>query len=350
MDIFLVADDFGESECLEKIANAFHKRGHTTTKFLGFGKKLVLTDSVLRQALKANILLASISGDSEMERHLTSVVRQHTNMPVVVYSINKYAFRNEKATALREIADVLLVSSEDEIPEARTLFSNAKKIEAIGNIMHEDYYPALSRFESRKIAGVSEEQKLIFVPGDKCIGINWPLFYSVIEAAHCITVQIHTPVVSLGIHPGDATYRREIYSDLVKYSRGVPVKIYTRDVLNSSILVTACDLLVTACSSLAVAAAFQRKPIIGFFFENMLAEYEDVYGTFKWEPAENESALVVRSGSIDSLSRAMHSLLLPHSSDSRYMKKKQEDNYPAPPALGSTAKKAVDIILQTIVR
>ncbi|MDO8676927.1 MAG: hypothetical protein Q7K16_04795 [Candidatus Azambacteria bacterium] len=342
--VFLVANDFGESVCIEKIGAELKNQGYEIIEVLGKGKNLVLTDEMVGRALSADLVVTAISEFNEMEVRLAVAVRNAMpNMPIVVYAPGRYAFRNKGATLLRSIADLLLVGNKDEVVEARMLYSKAK-VAAIGNMLHEDFYPTLSVAEARQKAMVRDDQKLIFVPGDKRFGINWPLFHSVVEACHRESVQKHNPVVAIGIHPGDNTYKPDTYQDLVKFSRKVPVKIFTRDVLPSSILVTACDLLVTAVSTLATAAAFQRKPVIGFYFENLVADLEMAQDgrPFNWEPERDGSAEVVREGSIDRLATSIEELLTPKGF--KTMRGLQEYHYPSPPAPGSTAKKAVELI------
>ena len=343
--VFLIANDYGESRCLESISKELKERGYQTTDFFGFGKAhLVLTDEVVQQALKTDLLVTAISEYNKTEVELAVVVRkQNPSMPSAVYAPGRYAFRNAGAVPLRDMANFLFIGNNDELKEAVNTYLLAR-VSAVGNILHEEFHPAMSVEEARQKAGVENSQKLIFVPGDKRLGINWPLFHSVIEAAHRNIVKKFSPLVAIGIHPGDNTYKPELYEDANKFSRDVPVKIFTRDVLSSSVLVTACDLMVTAVSSLATAAAFQRKPVIGFYFENLLIELERAQEgrKFEWEPERDMVAEVVRYGSVDLLAEAIARLLTPHGF--RAMKALQEYHYPSPPVHGSTAKKIVDIL------
>ena len=315
-----------------------------TVEVFGKGKNLALTEEMVQQALKADIFVTAISEFNETEVALAKAVRsQKPRMSIAVYAPGRYAFRNKGAVSLRGIADLLLIGNKDEVTEAKTLYPRAAQVAAVGNVLHENFYPELSMAEARKKAGVGDNQKLIFVPGDKRLGINWPLFHSVIEAAHRACVQRYSPMVAICIHSGDPN-PIEIYRDAEKYSRRVPVKFFTRDILISAVLVTACDLMVTAVSSLATAAAFQRKPVIGFYFENLTADLEMAQDgrPFLWEPEGHKAAEVVRGGSVDLLAETINRLLSPNGF--RKMRKRQETAYPKPPVPGSTAKKAVDFI------
>src|SRR3989338_368518 len=344
MHFFLIANDYGESLCLDSISSELKQREHTTIEVFGRGKNLALTEKIVQQALDADVFITAISEFNEAEVALAkNVWNQKPCMPTVVYAPGRYAFRNKGATSLRGITDLLLVGNTDEVEEAKTLYPRAAQVAAVGNVLHENFYPELSMAEARKKIGVGDNQKLIFVPGDKRLGINWPLFHSVIEAAHRACVQRHSPMVAIGIHPGDQ-YPIDMYHDAEKDSRNVPVKIFMRDILTSAILVTACDLMVTAVSSLATMAAFQRKPIIGFYFENLLADAEDAQGgkPLECELESNKAAEVVRGGSVDLLAETISRLLSPNGF--RKMRRHQKIAYPEAPIPGSTAKKAVDII------
>ena len=342
---FLVANDFGESACIEKIDAELKNQGYETVKVLGKGKNLTLTYEMVKQASEAGILITAISEFHETEVKLAVAVRKaRPDMPIVVYAPGWYAFRIKGAIALRGIADLLLVSNQREVSEAETLYPRAKKVAAVGNLLHEEFYPSCSVAEARQKAVVENDRALIFIPGDKGPRINLPLFESVVAAAHRERIQKHKPVVAIGIHPGDNTYLPDMYQNLS--DKDVPVKIFTRDILPSATLVLACDLLVTALSTLAVAAAFQRKPVIGFYCENLLADTEAVQGSrvINWELENNGAALVVHKESVDLLEKTMAVLLQTNSLPAKQMKINQMQNYPEPPVPGSTAKKAVELI------
>lgn len=241
----------------------------------------------------------------------------------------------------------MLISNGSEIKTTQELYPNSR-VKAIGNILYEDFAPTCSIDEARQIVEnfqLVENRKIIFVPGDKAPSVNWPLFHSVIEAMHRGQILEYSPTIAIGLHPGttpteeDAERETKFYYDTVRFSRKVPVQIFTKFTVPASVLVTACDLLITACSTLAINAIYQRKPVIGFNFELMIADIE-----FEWEPEINGAAYVVRKGSIDNLAIKINELLSPQSLRLKLMREKQEEYYPTTPAPGSTAKKAVDLI------
>lgn len=351
MKVFLIANDAGESKCIESINYELLKRSHETFIVCGNGKHLILNQTDISAALWSDIVLSTISNDNKAEIGIAQAARkQDPRKPIVVYAPGSYAFQLKGTEPLRDIVDLLLISNENEVAEAHALYSNAR-VKAIGNILYEEFAPTCSVEESRQIVGFAENKKIIFVPGNKAPSVNWPLFHSVVEATHRREILKHSPIIAIGLHPSttpteeDAERETKFYHDAVRFSRKVPVQIFTKFIMPSSILVTACDLLITACSTLAINAIYQRKPVIGFNFELMLADIEVNAGKkFEWKPEINGAADVIRRGSIDNLAIKIDELLWHKSTRLKLMQEKQKIHYPEPPNPGSTAKKAVDLI------
>ncbi|HEY4521718.1 MAG TPA: hypothetical protein VJH05_01095 [Candidatus Paceibacterota bacterium] len=358
MRAFLIANDAGESLCLQSIHKELLKRKNETFSIFGNGRHLKINQSDIAAMLWADVFIATISNDNEAEVGLAQIAREkNPNTHIVIYAPGSYAFQLKGTEPLREIVNLLLISNEEEVKKAQALYPNTR-VESIGNILYEkDAVPTLTTEDAQKIVGFIENRKFIFVPGDKTESVNWPLFHSVIEAAHQKQVLQHYPAITIGLHPGTtptietAVKEIEIYRDIEKFSRKVPVKIFTKFSVPSSVLVTACDLMVTARSSLAVHAIYQRKPVIGLFFELMLANTEiGANKQFEWEPGIKKAARVIRNGSIEQLGTEMNQLLAYDSPILYEMRQNQQKNYPEPPKLGSIAKKAVDLIEQLLIQ
>src|SRR3989344_3981919 len=200
MKVLLVANDAGESQCLENINNELLKRGYETYCIFGDGRHLTINQSDIGAVLWADIFIATISNNNEAEVGLAQMVHEkNSNTPIVIYTPGSYAFQLKGTEPLRNIVNLLLVSNDDEIEKARKLYPNAR-VEAIGNILYEEFAPACSIDEARQIIGFAENRKIIFVPGDNkdWCWINWFLFQSVIQAAYRFLELC--PMVVIGLH------------------------------------------------------------------------------------------------------------------------------------------------------
>ncbi|MEK7585309.1 MAG: hypothetical protein AAB455_02265 [Patescibacteria group bacterium] len=345
--IAVVAADYGESRCVGSVSAELNARGHECKELLGHGKPMLVDGGIIDRLLEGQgLLLVAISENDEMEVAIAKRANEK-GIPVAIYAPGNGAYSKTSAAPLRDFASLLLLGNKADEEGAKGLFPQAE-VFVVGNVLHEDGYPAVSREESRQMLGVAEDEKVIFVPSDKRLGINWPLFHSVIEACHRGQVLEHKPVIVFGLHPGDPN-SITCYTEAATFSRKVLVLVKAKQDMPGTQIVPGCDLMVTACSTLAEVAAYQRKPVIGFFFESLLADIEGQRGDqpFVWNLEENGAAVVVRRGSIDDLSQKIDELLTSRESHlwrHLHMRKNQERHYPTPPEPGSTAKRAADVI------
>ncbi|MBI2466106.1 MAG: hypothetical protein HYV66_02680 [Candidatus Sungbacteria bacterium] len=212
--IALVAADFGESKCLASISRELRQRRHETIEWFGYGNGLVPHPGLV-ESVTTNIdwLLLALSENNQEEAVLAQKAAAE-KIPIAVYAPGKNTYRLRSAAPLRPLTNLLFGHAE-ELDATAILFVNAKVVPA-GNILHEDFYSPYSRETARAKLKMSDGQNLIFVPGDKRRGINWPLFHSVIEAAHRPEVQTHKPMVAIGLHPGDPD-PKESYGELARF-------------------------------------------------------------------------------------------------------------------------------------
>lgn len=335
--IGIAAVDYGESECLKKVALELKARNHQTFEWFGQGRGIMPNKEDVSMVTDGkDVVIVAISEANENEIAIANQARQ-LNVSVVVYAPGDRAYSKTSAIPLREFCSLLLLGKKADEAEAKRLFPNSQVL-TVGNVLHEDGYPVINRVESRRLLGVTDDEKVIFVPGDKSLGVNWPLFRLVIVACHDPKVLNQKPTVVIGIHPGDLNSKN--YTELTRYQK-VRVSIKTQEELSGIKIIPGCDLLITTGSTLAQVAVYQHKPVIGFLFENLLID-DQREGPIIWDLEEKGVAKMVRDGSIRDLTTSIHHLL--SEGGCHDLEAAQTLNYSTPPEPGTTAKRVADVI------
>lgn len=318
--------------CLQSIAVKLRLLGHKVEELLGGGRVIGPSLDEADKLLEGkDLLIVTISESNHIE--VSSAERASgLNIPVAVYAPGNGAYLRDSAQPLRKFCKLLLLGNEADQIGARGLFEKTQVL-TVGNMLHEEAYPTISQTESRIQLGAQTKERVIFVPGDKSLSINWPLLHSVIVAAHEKEILRLNPVIVFGIHPGDPNFH-SCYTEAMHLSHRIRVLIKKTDEMSGKEIVPGSNLIVTAGSTLGEIAAYQRKPVIGFFYDCLRENNGSLPPV--WDLAARGAALVVRDGSIETLSGFIKVLLSPLGC--KQLVRAQERNYPSPPRPGSTAE------------
>ncbi|MEK7078036.1 MAG: hypothetical protein AAB911_00525 [Patescibacteria group bacterium] len=288
----MVTRDTGPWLALEKIGKAFYEQGILfsmpfTFKLYNADPPGISVDQVSKlvtdEGMGFDVVVCGMSSSPELAKEELAACEAavKAGIPLCLFADTFRSWARPWFEPYRQAASALFVINPEEAEKARNLFPHAK-IVASGNPAWEDFFfPKYTREEVRQKLEITDEQKMILVPGGKCLAQNMLLFGAVIEAANQPGSGYR---VVLTLHPGDSN-PSEIYADLVKYSRTL-VLVIPKEMLSGSEIIPGCDVVVQSGSTIGIEAACQRKPVIEYLTYVGLGNWERQTGSRKMETIE----------------------------------------------------------------
>ncbi len=306
--------------------------------YLPDGKPLAgLRSEIARDMGGADLVVTGMASSAELadEEIMACELASERGIPFGHYC-DTYGVHNRPWFApLRGKTSFLFVINADERKEAQKIFPNAE-IVISGNPTWEDFFFPKKTYEDvRSRLGILPNEIAVMCPGGKNLTVNILHFGAVVDALNGLSenMQIFKLFkIFLSLHPGDLN-SPDAYKDFIVYSR-VPVKIITKNVMTSSDLVVGSDIIVESASTIGIEAACQRKIIIDFFGEIALARLEEQSGSRIWPPCVMGIAEFVYSDPSNLAEKIIYCL----HSENRYLRKQQEEVFPAPAEKGSAVK------------
>lgn len=314
MNFVVVACDMGPSNALQHVMDALTKSGHGVDSYFGRGSVDFLSRNTeeyaetFRHNVKfADKILLGISSTPERSKEeLTAAkIAIEEEVPFGFFCNTFGEFRRPWFREVMKEARFLFVLSESEIEEAAD-FAPKARIIASGNPDWATYFkPVVSRQESRRMLGVSDDTTLVLAAGSKEMVRNALLWGSVVMAVDNLELKRKFQI-ALCRHPGESN-PENIYHHMLEWS-DAPISFLPGGMGFKQALPGA-DIVVTSLSATGIEAACQRKPVIDFATPLDRKWWEDLSGSAVWPPVDHWETSIL-AGSVPSLTEAIMNSLL----------------------------------------
>ncbi len=327
MKIVFITADVGNGNALKPVAKSARATGHDVTEFYGEGK--VFLEGTLVEIEKAlastNWLITSLSSNEEKagQEGLIMSIADKLGVKILIMSdIDGMMHRSRWCGGHASNARTITVVNEEEIEWARQYVGPLTRLICVKNPSWISYFDVTkSREEVCSRLGVSQDSKLIVVPGDKEVERMIARLARIVEASNTILAKLHIVVT---IHPG-ADHSIDVFKRIVKYARHpVTFSVQKETGISTQDAIGVADLVITGNgTSTAYMGACLRKPTIAFVDPLVDALYwEDLSAQKSWSIADmGASALACNSQSLGVL---MLSYLDPTSIKYKVMMQVQE--------------------------
>lgn len=339
MKVVLVTRDVGNGNGLKLVAQGLGSHGHEIAAFFGEGKPMPEGSlGKIREALQgADWLLVSLSSTEERvaEEHFAMEKAILLGVRIAIFGdIYGSIHRSRWCGDCARHANLLTVVAEEEVAAARKYVGAHTQIVCTGNPYWAEFFKsAVCREEVRSKLGVGPGDKLIVAIGSKEPDRNRALYTDAVKAAGELGRGVQ---LILTLHPG-ADHGKDVYSDILAQSP-VPVQLFGKGDISSSVLIGGSDVVVTGGGSLVgVEAICRRIPTIDLIHDPLDKEWwRGLSGLDFWPPNRLGVSLLTRS--VSDLAVAMKSLLDKRSEAAQKMLAAQEANFSLQMFQGATEK------------
>lgn len=348
--VVLVARDAAPSGCFERLGSVLKEQGINVNLIIGQGKPLTKTiEEIAFAASHANVVVLGMSSSLELAEPEIAAGKAAKNAGVPygfygdAFSSMEFARTGAWFEEIASDAAFYFCVTQADADAAREVFQNAKLI-GTGNPIHEEAaFPRFTREEVRTKLGITPEEKLVLVPGNKFVGGNMAMFAIVMQALLLLTKSGQSFQLIPSIHPGDEA-PMELYRKLVSLSP-VSTRIVDKDIFTTSEMIPGADIIVEHGSSIGNEAAYQNIPIVSLGLEILFRSFEKESGSRVIEVVDyGLSELVDINAS--KLANTIRKLL----TDDGFaqMKAQQQKLYPKPKERGAALRKMADAIAHII--
>lgn len=239
--------------------------------------------------------------------------------------------------------------------DAVKVFHNHALFYGTGNpVREEDAFPKMTREKARGILEISENEKLILVPGSKFAGANFSLLAILMEALEEVetTGTIHNIQVIFCLHPGDKTpyavdprdnKELKLYQEFLTQS-SVPSRMITKNLISSADAVSGADLVIECGSSIGFVAVFQRVPVITVPIVSAINRWEEINHSRTTELMDDRVSYVLDNVDPFFLSGVVANLLDHESEEYKNLLEIQKEKYPLPQKRGEALQKMINVI------
>lgn len=296
----LVARDFFESKIISGLAQKLEGNFLCST-FVGEGKSSFPTSTIeLRGAVEVgDVVIVAVSENCSIEAQVASLAKEYSK-PLVVVALSYNAWRQIEFIPVHPHVCVLFVLDDKEAYSARKLYPNATII-ASGNPEWEKFsFPTHTATEVRNILGFDKRQrrKLIIIPGEKEVGVNFPLAVNVIEAVASLPDPGLFRII-FTIHPGHTPFLNgsnplKFYEELQAYSHKVFVRPSYKTTpfgIGTSDMVPGADLVIGSNSTVQIQAAYLGIPVIAVLLQRAFRGVELPQEHKEWWPPCDRGAI-----------------------------------------------------------
>lgn len=341
--IVLVGQMMASTNGFRPLEQELKKRGMDVKAYLPAGKPLHdVAEEIFESAGNVDLILTGMSSEQnlvqeEVQSLELAIARK---IPCGVYADTFGVHRRTWFKHLREKINFLFVTNKEEAKDAKTIYPNTNIIVS-GNPTREAYFTPVWTYEqSREILGIAPDEIVALCPQGKNLVVNREHIGGTIQAIESVFITTKDRFrVFVCLHPGDLN-PLESYADFLKSS--VKIAFVTKNMMRSSVLVPASDIIIESGSDIGVEACCQRKPVISFFTKTALDRLDaGKTGGSKWPPCELGAQKAVY-GDITELASVISELLTPEGYAP--MRVRQEKVFPQPAEKGSATKIMADTI------
>jgi len=338
--VLMVAHDTAPSNAFELLKEHLIGSDVDTRALFGSGGPLpVSLEQIEEEARSAGIVLIGMSHPeaNTKEEVAAAVAARDAGVPFGFYADTYGAHTRVNPELLRQ-ASVLFVINEEEAADARSRHPGVDAVVSGNPEWETFFFPNYSRSEVRNLLGVSADETLVLVGGDKTPVANCLLWNMVAEAMFDFPEPRRMVIAP---HPGDTT-ARDVYNEILNFP-DLDVRMVTRDDdgLSTGDMIPGADLFVSLCSTMDIAAACSGVPVIDLLTGRIaLDTVETAFGSRNgWPlPTLGVSREIVGDDGYRNLGRTMKGLLDESGEVRQWMLRRQAEVYPKPHERGTAVR------------
>src|SRR3989338_254440 len=185
--VVLVGGMAAPSKAFGMVKLRLEAEGWQVDAFLGGGKPIPATlDEMLAAVERASVILVGMSVPAEQAKEELAVGQRAVELgkPLGLYADTFGACKRAHFSPLRDKANLVFVLNEEEKVAAKDLYSKALVVVSGNHEWEDASSPKFSREEMRSKLGISDDEKLLLLPGHKSVPITAFLLMSVVHAAN----------------------------------------------------------------------------------------------------------------------------------------------------------------------
>ncbi len=332
----MIGGDVAPTNCF-KALEAIFPDAFKVPAILGGGKPILLSESEIELAVnKADVLLLGLSASPESVQTELWAARAalKAGIPYGYYSdMALCPFRPWLKGEIADNASFVVGLLPEDMAELHKMYPQAHCVNT-GNPLHAAMaFPAKCRDTIRGELGVTSDEKLILVAGNKFAAGNFQILSLVLETLERFPGSKY--LVMFLPHPGDSTLRA------IDKMTGSPLPLYSEMLDESSvrtlyatmptpIAMAGADLVVDFTGDASVRAAYLRIPLINVVTEILLNRFEKEVGSRIVTTLKNGAGFGLPEFSTACLWDTITQLLNPSSKKAQNLYQAQVVAYPVP--------------------